>query len=142
MYLDAFLRVSNAQAFGAAAVSTDSIDLGNVTPKRRIGTGEPMGFGIAITTSGTVAPTLFEIISATDAALTAGILVHASRSIPLAEVLAGALFFLPLPQGTPTQRYLGLRATTAGGTVSATAWLTAHDLLSIAAQAYARNYVV
>jgi len=142
MYLDAFLRVSNAQAFGAAAVSTDSIDLGNVTPKRRIGTGEPMGFGIAITTSGTVAPTLFEIISATDAALTAGILVHASRSIPLAEVLAGALFFLPLPQGTPTQRYLGLRATTAGGTVSATAWLTAHDLFSIAAQAYARNYVV
>lgn len=142
MYVDAFLRVSNAQAFGAAAVSTSSIDLGNVTPKRRIGTGEAMGFGIAITTSGTVAATLFEIISATDDVLTAGILVHAARSIPLAEVLAGALFFLPLPQGTPTQRYLGVRATTAGGTVSATCWLTSHDLFSIAAQAYARNYVV
>jgi len=142
MYLDAFLRVSNAQAFGAAAVSTDSIDLGNVTPKRRIGTSEPMGFGFAVTTAGTVAATLLEIISATDAALTAAILVHASRSIPLAETTIGSLHFVPLPQGTPTQRYLGIRATTAGGTISGTAWLTSHDLFSIAAQAYARNYVV
>jgi hypothetical protein len=142
MYLDAFLRVSNAQAFGAAAVSTDSIDLGNVTPKRKIGTGEPMGFGIAVTTAGTVAATLIEVISATDAALTAGILVHASRSIPLAETVVGALFFVPLPMGTPTQRYLGVRLTTAGGTISATAWLTAHDLFSIASEYYARNYAV
>src|SRR4051812_12730436 len=106
MFLDALLRVSNAQAFGAAAVSTDSIDLSNITPKRQIGTGEPMGFGVAVTTAGTVAATLMEVISATDAALTAGILVHSARSIPLAETVLGALFFLPLPQGTPTQRFL------------------------------------
>lgn len=142
MYLDAFLRVSNAQAFGAAAVSTDSIDLSAVTPKRKIGTGEPMGFGIAVTTAGTVAATLIEVISATDAALTAAILVHASRSIPLAETVIGALFFVGLPPGTPTQRYLGVRLTTAGGTISATAWLTAADLFSIAAEHYARNYAV
>jgi hypothetical protein len=142
MYLDALLRVSVAQAFGAAAVSTDSIDLGNVTPKRKIGTGEALGFGFACTTSGTVAATLLEIISATDAALTAGIIVHASRSIPLAEMIAGALFFLPLPQGTPTQRYLGIRATTAGGTVSGTAWLTAHDLFSLIPESYAKGYTI
>lgn len=142
MYVDAFLRVSNAQAFGAAAVSTDSIDLGNVTPKRQIGTGEPMGFGIAVTTAGTVAATLFEIISATDAALTTAILVHATMTVPLAQTTIGALFFLGLPQGTPTQRYLGIRATTAGGTISATAWLTANDLFSIGAAHYARNYAV
>jgi len=142
MYLDAFLRVSNAQAFGAAAVSTDSIDLGNVTPKRQIATGEPMGFGVAVTTAGTVAATLMEVISATDAALTAGILVHSSRSVPLAETVLGALFFLPLGSGTPTQRYAGVRMTTAGGTISATCWLTTHDLFSISSTHYARNYAV
>jgi len=142
MYLDAFLRVSNAQAFGAAAVSTDSIDLGNVTPKRQISTGEPMGFGVAITTAGTVAATLMEVISATDAALTAGILVHSSRSVPLAETVLGALFFLPFNSGAPTQRFIGVRMTTAGGTISATAWLTSHSLFSIHSAHYARNYVV
>lgn len=142
MVLDALLRVSNAQAFGAGAVSTDSIDLGNVTPKRQIGTGEPMGFGVAVTTAGTVAATLMEVISATDAALTAGILVHSSRSIPLAETVLGALFFLPLPQGTPTQRFLGVRLTTAGGTISATVWLTTHSLFSLAPQHYASGFTI
>lgn len=142
MFLDAFLRVSNAQAFGAAAVSTNSIDLGNVTPKRQIGRGEAMGFGVAITTAGTVAATLMEIISATDEALTAGILVHASRTIPLAETVAGALFFLPLPMGTPTQRYLGVRFTTAGGTISATVWLTAHDLFSLLPAHHASGFTI
>lgn len=142
MFLDAFLRVSNAQAFGAGAVSTDSIDLGNVTPKRQIGTGEPMGFGVAVDVAGTVAATKMEIISATDAALTAGILVHAVRDIPLAETVAGALFFLPLPQGTPTQRYLGVRLTTAGGTISATVWLTTHSLFSLLPVHHASGFTI
>lgn len=142
MFLDALGLVSNAQAFGAAAVSTNSIDLANVTPKREIGTGEAIGFGLAITTAGTVAASLVEIISATDAALTAGILVHASITIPLAAALAGSLWFVPLPPGTPTQRYLGIRITTAGGTISATAWLTTNDLFSILAKPYAKNYAV
>ena len=142
MYVDNFLRVSNAQAFGAAAVSTDSIDLGNPSIKRRIGTGEPMVFGFCVTTAGTVAATLLEVISATDAALTAGILVVSSRTIPLAETTVGALFALGVPMGTPTQRYLGIRATTAAGTISGTAWLTPTEMFSIAAQAYPRNYAV
>lgn len=142
MYVDNFLRVSNAQAFGAAAVSTDSIDLGNTTIKRRIGTGEGMVFGFCVTTAGTVAATLLEVISATDAALTTGILVHSARTIPLAETTVGALFALGVPPGTPTQRYLGIRATTAGGTISGTAWLTPADLFSIAGTSYPRNYAV
>ena len=147
MFIDSLLRVSSAQAFGAAAVSTNSIDLGlpggvGTPTKRQIGTGEPMGFGIDITTSGTVAATLVEIISATDAALTAGILVHGSITIPLAAALAGSLWFVPLPQGTPTQQFLGVRLTTAGGTISASAWLTAHSLFSILAVSYAKNYTV
>jgi hypothetical protein len=150
MYIDALLRVSSAQAFGAAAVSTSSIDLGvpggvvpsGTPPFREIGTGEPMGFGFQISTSGTVAASLVEIISTTDAALTAGILVHAAITIPLAAALAGTVWFIPLPPGTPTQRYLGLRVTTAGGTISGTAWLTSWSLFSLLAKSYAKNYTV
>jgi hypothetical protein len=142
MFIDAFLRVSNNQAFGAAAVSTSSIDLSLVTPKRQIGTGEPMGFGVAITAAGTVAATLMEVISATDAALTAGIIVHSSRSIPLAETVLGALFFLPIPQGAPTQQFIGVRMTTAGGTISATVWLSTHSMFSLPPVHHASGFTV
>ena len=142
MYLDALGLVSNAQAFGAAAVSTNAIDLGTSVPKREIGTGEPKGFGVAVTTAGTVAASLIEVISATDAALTAGILVHSSRTIPLAETVLGAAFFIEIPVGTPTQRYLGIRITTAAGTISVTAWLTSRKMFSITAKPYAKSYVV
>lgn len=142
MFIDSLLRVSSAQAYGAAGVSTNSIDLGTSVPKRAIGTGEPMGFGISIDVSATVAAPIIEIISATDAALTAGIISHVTRTLALAEALAGTLWFIDLPMGTPTQRYLGLRVTTAGGTITLTAQLTARDLWSILAQMYAKNYVV
>lgn len=147
MFIDALLQVSNAQAFGAAAVSTNSIDLGlpggvGTPTKRQIGSGEPKGFGFCITTAGTVADSLVEIISTTDAALTAGLLVHGSITIKLAAALAGALFFIPLPMGTPTQRFLGIRVTTAGGTISGSAWLTTHSLFSIANANYAKAFTV
>lgn len=141
MFIDALLKVASAQAMGAGAVSASSIDLGNVTPKRAIGTGEVMGFGLSIDVSATVAATLVEVISATDAALTAGILVHSSLTIPLASAVAGTLFYLPIPMGTPTQRFLGIRTTTAGGTISVSAWLTAQVTFSIASLQYAKNFV-
>jgi hypothetical protein len=142
MFLDNLGVVSDSQAFGAAAVSTNSIDLGLTTPGRQIGTGEPMGFGIGVTVAGTVAASLIEIISATDAALTAGIIVHASRTIPLAETVAGAQFFIGIPPGTPTQRFLGIRITTAGGTISADAWLTTQSLFSLLPRAYPKGFTV
>lgn len=142
MFLDNLLVVSDTQAFGAGAVSTNSIDCGLTTPGRQIGTGEPMGFGFAIDVAGTVANSILEIISATDAALTAGIIVHARRDILLADAVAGALFFLGLPDGTPTQRFLGIRVTTAGGTISLTAWLTKEQLFSMVPRSYPKGYVV
>jgi hypothetical protein len=142
MFMDALQLVSDAQAFGAAAVSTNSIDLGNSVPKREIGTGEPMGFGFQIDVGATVAAPIVEIISATDAGLTAGIISHASMTIALASAIAGALFFLGLPMGLPTQRYLGIRVTTAGGTITATSWLCPASMFSIAARHYAKSYTV
>lgn len=141
MILDNLLVVADTQAFGAAAVSTNSIDMTLTTPGRQIGTGEPMGFAFAVDVAGTVAASKLEIISATDAALTAGILVHAVRDIPLAETVAGALFYLGLPPGTPSQRFLGVRVTTAGGTITLTSWLTTFEMFSLAPRAYAKGYV-
>jgi hypothetical protein len=141
-FVDALTRVSNAQAFGASAVSTDSIDLTLLTTGKQIGTGEPMGFAFAVTTAGTVADTTVEVISATDAALTAGIIVHGRINIPLALAVAGSLWFAALPMGTPTQRFLGIRAITAGGTISGTAWLTAAQLFSIAPKHYADGFTI
>lgn len=142
MYVDALGRVSNAQAFGAGAVSTSSVDLGNVTPKRQVGTGEPLGFAFVVTTSATVAATTLEVISATDDVLTTSILTEAQVSIPLADAVAGFAIFVAFPPGRPRQRFVGIRTTTAGGTISGTAWLTTHSLFSVLAKAYAKNYAV
>jgi len=142
MFIDALNLVSDAQAFGAAAVSTNSIDTQLTTPGRQIGTGEPMAFAVQVDVAGTVAATKIEIISATDAALTAGILVHAVRDIPLAETVLGSIHIIGLPPGTPTQRYLGVRLTTAGGTISATVWLAPLSMLSIPPRAYPKGFAV
>lgn len=142
MFIDALLKVSTAQAFGAAAVSTNSIDTTLLTPGRQIGTGEPLGFGLSIDVTATVAAPIVEIISATDAALTAGIIPHVSMPIPLALALAGSLWFIPLPVGAPTQRFMGIRITTAGGTITASASLMTHSMFSILPRAYAKGFTV
>jgi hypothetical protein len=143
MFLDALLRVSNGQAFGAGAVSTDSIDLGNVSPIRQIGTGEPMGFGFAVTVAATGTNVLVEAISATDAALTTSVRVHGSVGGVIADFPAGSLHFCPINQGgNLIQRFIGIRTTQAAGTLSGTAWLTSHNLFSLLARAYAKGYTV
>jgi hypothetical protein len=149
MYLDAYLRVSNAQALTATAVSTDKIDLGASTVRRQIGTGEPMGFGLAVgvaadftTGDETYA---FEVVSDEDAALGSPT-VHARYTRTAAQLALGSLHFFPCPQDDLQlyERYLGLNYVLAGTTptVTVTAWLTAHALFSIAARAYSKNYAV
>lgn len=146
MYIDALGLVSDAQAFSATGVSTNSIDLGNVTPKREIGTGEPMGFAVAVDVAlaGTTPTLNIDVISATDGPLTAGILVHVNVNKPAADWPAGSLHFLPIPPGAPTQRFLGIRANLGGTTptVTLTAWLTTWSLFSILAKSYAKGYTI
>ena len=147
MFIDVLGRVCNAQAFTAVAVSTDSIDLGNVTPKREIAVGEPMGFGLAVNVAASSTTVLVEIIQATDAALTAGIIVLSQRTFLSADMPLGRAIFMPLPQAPTVAgplRFLGLRVTPAGGaaTVTLTAWLTTHSLFSVLAQSYAKGYTI
>lgn len=155
MYIDALLLVSNAQAVAATAFSTDKIDLGASTVRREIAVGEPMGFGVQISvaadfTTGDETYN-FEIVEDEDPAfgspkVIASFVKQAALAAGAGELFAGALLFLPLPQGVvPVERYLALRYTLGGTTPSVTigkAWLTTHSLFSIAAKAYAKGYTI
>lgn len=118
-FRDALLRVSSAQAVTADAVSTDKIDLGNPTVKNRIGTGEPMGFAVVVTTALDFTTTdetyIVEVLESASADLSSPVIV-ASRTIGLtaAERAVGASFFIPIPPGKPALRYLGLNYNTGG----------------------------
>lgn len=140
MFIDVLGRVSNAQAFTATAVSTDSIDLSLTNPQRRIGTGEALGFGMAVIVglAGTTPTFSFDVISATDGALTTSIVVHANYTRLQADLAAGSLHFFPLPPDWPRQRFLGARVNLGGTTptITVTTWLTARDLFSVQPQSY------
>lgn len=147
MFMDALLLVSDAQAFTAAAVSTSSIDLGASVPKRQVGTGEPVGFGFAADVAASATTVKLEVIMATDAALTAGIIVLAETTRLAADLPTGGLYYLGLPQGGPAAgwlRYIGVRVTPVGGaaTVTLTSWLTSRALFSVAPQNYAKAYSI
>lgn len=144
MFLDALLLLSNSQAFtGSVAPSTNTIDLGNVTPKREIGTGEPMGIGFAvIVAAGAGSTPVIDVIQSAAADLGTPTVI-ATRTGLAAVFPAGLLGFIEIPQGFPTARYLGIQVTSTGGTttITLTAWLTTRSLFSIAAKAYAKGYV-
>lgn len=147
MFIDALQRVSNAQAFTAVAVSSDSIDLGNTTPKRAIGDGEPMGFGFGVDVAASSTTVKLEVIMATDAALTAGIVVLVEETRLSADLPVGRLLFLGIPPGEPAAgflRYIGVRVTPAGGaaTVTMSAWLTPQSLFAAHAKHYSKGYTV
>jgi hypothetical protein len=154
MYIDNLTRVCAAQAFAATAFSTNVIDLGLPPsgPTRAIGTGEGVGFGIAVGVAAFITSSdesyLFEAIQSVNADLSVGDVI-ATRNFTAAQAAAGALvagtlIFLPIAPGTPTKQFLGLRATLAGTTpaITITAWLTHKDLFSILALAYRKGYTI
>lgn len=147
MFVDALLLLSDAQAVTADAVSTNTIDLGNVTPKREIGTGEPMGIAVAVDVAADFTTGdetyVFELIESANADLSSPTII-ASYTRTAAQLAAGTLHFIPLPPGFPTARYLGLNYNTGGTSpsVTVTAWLTAWSLFSLKAKAYAKGYVI
>jgi len=56
-YIDALLSLSDAQALSGAATtaSTNTLDNGNVTPKRDIAIGEPLCVAFSVDVAGTTA---------------------------------------------------------------------------------------
>jgi hypothetical protein len=154
MYIDSLLKVSAAQAFTAAQVSTNSVDLGvsggkvpsGNPPFRELGTGEDVGFGVAVIVAASCTTVLVEVINTTDAALTAGLVVLGSITYLAADLFLGALKYVPIASGGPIAgwlEFLGVRVTPVGGaaTVTLTIWLTAENLFSVLAKSYAKNFI-
>ena len=108
MILDIYGKVSANQQITADAVSTNGIDNGNVTPKRAIGTGEVLGFGVFIKAVGT--QTGSAILSAiSSAASNLGTPTKmASINLATADLALGKKWFIPIPPGQPILRYIGV----------------------------------
>jgi hypothetical protein len=145
MILDALLMVSDAQAVTADAVSTNTIDLGASSPAREIGSGEPMAFVCTVDSAGDITTGdetyAFEAISSASANLSSPT-VLGRRVLTAAQLALGAIFAIPIPPGTPAQRYLGMNYDVGGTTplLTVTAALVPAKFIDMI-KAYAKNYV-
>lgn len=147
MLLDKQCQLSAAQDITASgAVSTNAYDLGDVTPKRQVGTGTPLAIVIVVTTAaaggGSMADTfVFRAISSAVKELTNPTVLSAVYPAG-AGLVAGAVVVIPIPPGTPNQRWLGADYDTGtGDTVSVSSWVIPQDMIQ-EFLAYAKNYAV
>lgn len=143
MILDALLQVCSAQQVTADAVSENTIDLGNVTPKRNVAVGTPMGFLVTISAKGTTTgSSKIEAIQSAGADLSSPQIIG-EIDLAAADHAVGAAFIVPISQGIPALRYIGLNFDITG-TVDYTvdAYFGAISDLSIKAQTYAKGYTV
>jgi len=133
MILDALAKLSSSQALSVGtAVSTDKYDLGDVTPRRDVGAGEPMAIIITVEETAVVSADsfAFAIVSDEDAALGSPT-VHLTRTIAGALLVEGALIVLDIPPGPQAyQRYLGVRYI-----------LGASDTVTVSAHICPRNHI-
>jgi hypothetical protein len=143
MFIDVLLKVSAGQQVTADANSTNTIDLGAPSVLRQVGSGDAIGFGVAITAVGTNS-TAVKIEAIQSAAANLGTPdIIGEVDLAAADIGAGKLYFVPIPPGKPTKRYLGLYydvGVTNDFTVDA--WLTSRDLFSVQALAYAKGYSI
>jgi len=107
---DAKLRLCSAQVLGNAAdeMCTDTLDLGMTSPGLE-GLGPSWGLhGIVTTTFTGLAEGCFLSIihSATDN-LSAASVEHTKMFIPVASLVAGTHFFVPIGKGVALSRYIG-----------------------------------
>lgn len=114
MLLDSLCKFSDGQAptQGATTYSTYSMDLGDVTPKREVGAGEPLAVVISVGVLANVAADTFtfSVVSSTSGTdLSTSVKDVCSRLIAGALLTAGSQHVLVIPPGAVTQRYIGMR---------------------------------
>lgn len=117
---DAENQLMVAQAFtGAATVSTNSYAKQSAGQDISIATRFCLLF-FPLVAPGAGSSTLFEVIEATDGALTTSIGVLASLTVAAANIKVGTPVEVPIPQGIMTKQYIGARITITGGTTTGT----------------------
>lgn len=153
MILDALGLLSDAQALTATGVSTNTIDLGNTTPKRQVGDGRPLALTITFDVGAdfTTADETYDfqlIQSAADTLTTPTILARrtyiATGSFISSLLVTGYIIVLTLPPGLPLQRYIGVNYVLAGTTPTMTVSAFFGPLFSVGVkpQTYAKNYQI
>ncbi len=144
MILDYLLKLSAAQQVTADAVTTNDIDLGNVTPKRAIFDGEPMGILFIITAKGTTTGSFkLQAVQSATATLSSGTQILGEIDLAAADCVVGAMFWVAISAGIPPLRYIGGNYDITG-TVDCTfdAYLLPRRLAALKPRNYAKGYVV
>lgn len=128
MRFDIENQLSVEQAFVATAVSTNSYK--KQTAAQDLSIGCRMAVVVYPTVAAGAGSThVLAAIQADDAALTSNVEVLGSITVLAADLIPGATFEIPIPQGTMTRQYLGFRDTISGGTTTVTldAYLVPQD---------------
>lgn len=154
MFIDVQNQVWSSTALTATALSTYSIDT-NCVPyttgtsngaKNDIGTGEPMAFvvsvGVAADHTTGDETYEFDIVTATDAALSTSLTTLAKYILDYTLLTAGAIIILPVPAGAVVQRYIGLKYIGGGTTPTITVSAELQPLSMIQKQAYYTSAIV
>ena len=125
MILDALTQLADAQAVtDTDAYTLYSYDLGNVTPKRGVGAGEPLAlvFTVDVAAAGSTDTTDLQLVTSASANLSDHIDLSVWR-IANASLTIGSKWVIPFPSGTNMYlRYVGGRVELGSGdtiTVSA-----------------------
>lgn len=126
MITDALNYLADNVVFFATGTISDVIDRGATAPAATQYSPDPISHAYLVLQTGTTAyaggtSVQFDLVSATDAALTTGVVVHASTgAVVIASLGANkAVAILPLPPGD-YKRYIGLKATAVGSTTAGT----------------------
>lgn len=143
MILDALCKVAAAQQVTADAVSGSSYDAGNVTPKRRLGAGEPMVLLTVITAVGTNSgSSKIQAVMSAAAALTSPVIVG-EVDLVAADLIAGKVIITPIGDGPATLRFWGSQHDITG-TVDYTVdqYIVPASMASRVAESYAKGYTI
>ena len=151
MFLDRLTRLVDTQAITGSAVTTNSYDLGSSaasTPGRRVGGGEPLSvvFVVEVAAAGDSGTSgdgfVFRAVSSTASTLASSTTII-QRTVAMSLLTAGAIVEVPLPVGTPTQRYLGgqVDLATGGDTISVSVYIMPRSMVQDWVS-YAKGYAI
>lgn len=142
-YMDALTKLAAAQQVTADAVGNNTYDAGNVTPKRKLGVGEPMGVLFVITALGTTTgSSKLQIITSAAASLTSPLIIG-ELDLAAADHAVGKAYVVAMSHGIAYLRYIGVNFDITG-TVDYTvdAYMGPLSTLSSNYETYAKNYSV
>lgn len=145
MILDAGEQLASALAVtDTDAYTTYSKDFGNVTPKRNVGTGEPLCivFVVVVAAAGSTDTTDLILVQSANASLASEDQLI-KRRIANASLTAGSIWPIDIPQGYPTKRYLGGRVELGtGDTLTVDCYLLPRSAVDGFKQYYAPGTVI